>query len=235
MIHHALSRLALLATLAAAPAASAEEALLQASEGYVSGWRATHMIDTPVRGVEGEVVGEVWDLLIGPGGALQGVIVQAGGFLGLGETSFAATWRQVEIGPNLAYVTVPVTAARINDFSLFGDNFAGADISRNRTWRTTELIGDYVVLEDGQNYGLVSDLVFDEEGRLASLIVTPDAAGDFEGPYSVPFDAASFDPGLNFYEAPYSREELAEVGVFEQAAPSGADREKGRAAGSGGR
>ena len=215
MTHSALPRLALLAAFAAAPAA-AEEALLQASEGYVSGWRASHMIDTPVRDADGEVIGEVHNLLVGPGGALRGVIVEAGGFLDVGDTHFAVTWRQVELGPNLAYLTVPVDEASIADFSLFGDDFAGADISRTRTWKATELIGDYVVLKNGENYGLVTDLVFDQEGRLASLILGPDVAGDFDGPYSVPFDAASFDPGMNFYQAPYSREELAGLGVFEE-------------------
>lgn len=215
MTRFALPSLILLAALAAAPAAS-EEALLQASEGYVSGWRATHMIDTPVRDADGEIIGEVHNLLVGPGGALRGVIIEAGGFLDLGDTHFAATWRQVELGPNLAYLTVPLDEAAIADFSLFGDNFAGADISRTRTWKATELIGDYVVLKNGENYGLVTDLVFDENGALASLIIEPDVAGGFDGPYSVPFDAASFDPGLNFYEAPYSREELAGLGVFEE-------------------
>lgn len=227
MTRSALPRIALLAAFAAAPAA-AEEALLQASEGYVSGWQATHMIDTPVRDADGETIGEVENLLVGPGGMLRGIIVEAGGLFGLGGAHFAATWRQVELGPNLAYLTIPIDESAIENFSLFGDNFAGADVSRTRTWRTNELIGDYVVLEDGENYGVVADLVFNEEGRLASLIIEPDAASGFDGPYAVPFDAASFDPGLNYYQAPYTRAELAELGVFEAE-----DTSPGVAAGAG--
>ena len=139
----------LLLALAAAPAAG-EEALLQASEGYVSGWRATHMIDTPVRDADGEIVGEVHNLLVGPDGALRGVSIEAGGFLDIGDTHFAYPLEQARVLATDA-VRVQFDEDRIDDYSMFRNLDERPVTGRN--WKVTELLNDYAYLHDLQAYG----------------------------------------------------------------------------------
>lgn len=63
-------------------------------------YRASELIGKDVRGGNNEDIGEVGDLLIDPNGQVRAVILDIGGFLGIGETNVAIPMQQVQLRPN---------------------------------------------------------------------------------------------------------------------------------------
>jgi len=67
---------------------------------------SSELIGSPVRALdpervaadeEGETLGEVKDLVLGGEGAIEGVIIGVGGFLGIGERDIGIGWQVLEI------------------------------------------------------------------------------------------------------------------------------------------
>jgi sporulation protein YlmC with PRC-barrel domain len=182
------------------------------------GWSAEALLDTKVLGENGEEVGEVENIVVGPDGKVQKIIVESGGFLDIGDTHLSVAWDQAEIGPQIETVTVPVNKENVADFSLFGDD--NVSTSGPRAWRVTELIDDYVTLQGGEGYGYVDDAIFDEEGQLQAVVVTPDVARGTPGYYAYPYASSSYggyeyDPGLDVYELPYARDQVMGLEPFD--------------------
>lgn len=63
-------------------------------------YRASELIGTDVRGANNEEIGEVGDVLIDRNGQVRAVILDIGGFLGIGETHVAIPIQQVQMRPN---------------------------------------------------------------------------------------------------------------------------------------
>ena len=93
-------------------------------------YRATTFIGQPIHAVDGgytpgmslpdgsaaewERIGEIGDFLVGVDGSLQAVVVDVGGFLGMGEREVAIRWDALipvfeESNPDDWLLTVPVT------------------------------------------------------------------------------------------------------------------------------
>jgi sporulation protein YlmC with PRC-barrel domain len=181
------------------------------------GWSAEALLNTPVRGEDGEEIGEVENIIVGPDGKVQKIVVEAGGFLDIGDTHLAVAWDRAEIGPKLEYVTVPIDKENIDDFSLFNDSDDEVS-SDSRAWRVTELIDDYVTLQDNVNYGYVNDLIFDQQGQLQSVVVTPDVTYGTPGYYAYPYASYGgydYDPGLDVYELPYTQDQIGDLEPFD--------------------
>lgn len=99
-----------------ASAASAEAHLanpfVESTLEYGESYLATTLIGTPVHATEDEIdsmiplaagtvgewdeIGEIGDLIIGVDGSLESVIVDVGGFLGLGEREVAIRWSALQ-------------------------------------------------------------------------------------------------------------------------------------------
>ena len=125
----------------------------------------------------------------------------------------ALRWDQVDLTPGTEGVQVPVNEDNVADFDLFSDE-PEAD---PRSWRVTEVIGDYVRLKDGVNYGIVNDLIFDKDGKLQSVVVNPSIGYGVGGYYAYPWYGYDygFDPGAEVYELPYGPDEIAGYEPFE--------------------
>jgi hypothetical protein len=78
-------------------------------------------------------------------------------------------------------------------------------------------MGDYVRLEDGVNYGIVDDLIFDDGGKLKSIVVNPSVGYGVGGYYAYPWYGYDygFDPGQDFYDLPYGRDDVAAYEPFD--------------------
>ena len=180
---------------------------------YTEGWTAEQLFDQEVYGETGEQAGEVEDLIIGPDGELKAVIVEAGGFLDIGDTHYRVPWEDVQLTPDLEGVTVPVTAENVEEYSIFPEDEEDAP---ERGFRASELMNDYVSLADYPGYGMVQDLVF-QDGELTAVVVYPDVGYGVYGPYAYPWYGYEYgwEPGAEVYDLPYMRDEIAELGPFD--------------------
>jgi sporulation protein YlmC with PRC-barrel domain len=182
-----------------------------------NGWSANALLGKTVQGEDGEEIGEVENIIVGPDNKVQKIIVEAGGFLDIGDTHLSVAWDQAEVGPGLEYVTVPIDKENVGGFSLFDGN--DSDISSGpRAWRVTELIDDYVTLQGDVDYGYVDDLVFDQQGQLQAVVVTPDITYGSPGYYAYPYASYGgyeYDPGLDVYELPYTQDQITALEPFD--------------------
>lgn len=191
---------------------------------FENGWTAEQLIDTEVQGQTGEDIGEVENLVVGTDAQIQKIIVESGGLWDIADTHFAVPWDQVKVGPNLEQVTVPVNEENVEDFSLFDEDDEVQ--TGERAWRASELMNDYVSLKDYVGYGMVQDLLFSQNGELTAVIVYPDVGYGIGGPYAYPYYGydRGFDPGSGYYQLPYTRNEIAELGPFDYSAFRGVPR-----------
>lgn len=180
---------------------------------YTEGWTAEQMFDQDVYGANGEEAGEVENLLIGPDGKLQAVIVESGGFLDLGDTHYRVPWEDVQMPADGEGLTVPVSAENVESYSVFAED-GGAMTAEG--FRASELMNDYVSLSDYPGYGMVQDLLF-QDGQLSAIIVYPDVGYGVGGPYAYPWygRGTGWEPGARSYDLPYTRDEIAELGPFD--------------------
>ena len=220
---HALITTAITLALSATPLAVASAASdkiditsWDQAELY-DGWTAEQLFDTEVRGSDDEDIGEIENLVLNADGKVTKIIVEAGGFLDIGDTHFAVNWDEVEFAPDLEWVKVPVDEENVQNFSLFDDS---EDVATGpRAWRASELINDYVTLEDQPRYGIVQDIVIGSDGNVEAVVVTPDVAYGVGRPYAYPYYGygydRDFDPGAETYDLPYTMSEVEELGPFD--------------------
>lgn len=201
------------------PASESDYPRYEASAAVKNGYTAEDLRDAEVRGMNGEKIGEVDDLIIGPDGQLRRLVVSVNeGWFGTGGRELAVKWSDVKPGPKNAdndyeveYLTVPVAKRNIEEYGLFKDKPKAVE-GRAREWRASELMGDYINLKDMDDYGRVTDLMFDKQGRLQAIAAAPDISGSI-----IPFYArfsgndAGWDPGDEYYEIPYTRQEIAKL------------------------
>src|SRR3546814_635598 len=150
----------------------------------------------------GEDIGEVENLVVGSDTKIRKLIFSTGGIWDIGDKHLAVAWNQVTVSPDGEHVTVPVTEETVEQYGLFDDEPERASV-KHRDWRATELIGDYVRLENDVDYGYVQDIVFNDAGKLQAVVVEPDVGyGNDRGPYASPFygSGSGWDPGKDFYD-----------------------------------
>jgi len=179
------------------------------------GWSARDMLDVPVQGVDGKEIGEVENILVRADGTISKVVVEVGGFLDIGDRHVGVPWVKVQFGPEMAYVSVPIEEKNADEFSLFRDE--GGVQTGPREWRVTELIHDFVSLEDVERYALVTDLVFDRSGALQAVLVQRAPTYGPSGPYASPYYGPryGYDPGRAGYDVPHTRKEIEALGPFD--------------------
>jgi len=165
-----------------------------------------------VVGVAGEEIGEVEDILFGPDGSVDSIIVEGGGLWNIGDTHFRVQWSDVTVNA-MDSVTVPVTEETVEDFSAYRD---WDDRATTRRWRASELIGDYATLEDVNEYGIVDDLIV-QNGQLEAVVVSPDVAYGGGGYYAYPYYGYDYgyNPGNDYYGLPYERTDITDYDPFD--------------------
>jgi sporulation protein YlmC with PRC-barrel domain len=199
-------------------------------ELYADGWRGEQLIDTTVHGPTGEEIGEVENVIIGPDNKILSVIAEVGGVWDIGDTHVNVPWDKVKTEAGREGVTIPVTQETVEEYSLFPDEVISAQEARieteavdddltlgPRAWKLTALINDYVGLADTPGYGYVDDVIFNKEGELKAVVVQPDVTWGAPGYYAYPYYGLGYgwDPTLDYYEVPYSRDEVAGLDTFD--------------------
>lgn len=176
------------------------------------GWSAEKLLDEEVYGANGEEIGEVEDLIVGPDGKIESVIVEGGGFLDIGDSHVAVPWDQVKrVGTSS--IAVPIKEDNLDDYGMFKD-FDDKDPKPKR-FRVRELMGDNVTA-NGVGYGMVTDVIFSKDGAIQSIIVMPSHGyGYARGPFPLPYYADYYDPYQPYYDVPYAVEDLNALKPFD--------------------
>lgn len=193
---------------------------------YAEGWRSEEIWDATVVGPNGEEIGEIENVLVGRDGRILSIIAEVGGFWDIGDTHINVPWDQVELGPELERVTIPVNEENVEEFSLFKDWEIDAQEAKVETtqvdddlvagtgaWKLTDLLGDYVMLEGGVPYGYVDDVVFGRDGQLKAVVVRPDVTWGAPGYYAYPYPG--WHPMLDHHALPYARDEVVVLKPFD--------------------
>lgn len=187
------------------------------------------LFDAEVFGPNEDDLGELEDVIIGPEGKAQAIIVEAGGFLDIADTHFRVPWDEVEIASGAEDVTIPVTEDNVENYALFEGEYVPIDL---REWRATELIGDYATLESGVGYGYVDDLIVSREGDVEAVVVTPGVGYGVYGPYAYPYYGYPYGwaPGLAYYGLPYAEADIKGLEPFDYENMEGGAPEEGETA-----
>ena len=183
-----------------------------------NGYTAHDLMDAKIQGLYGKTIGDIDDLVIGPGGQLRRLLVDVNeGLLGTGGQRLAIEWTDVVPGPRkdgeVQYFIAPVSKDNVQQFGIF-TNRKPAVQGKGREWRAEELIGDYVSLEDAPDYGSVTDLVFNRQGKLLSIALVPDITRGYPGLrfYNrFPAGGNGWDPGDDFVVLPYTTKDVKKI------------------------
>ncbi len=170
-------------------------------------WSGERVLGLPVRGSDGNEIGEVENIVIGPDDRIRALMVEVGGFLDIGDTHLRVPWNEVSVDPsaNFEYIEVPFTQG--DDFERYAADGREAAGEGQREWRADELIGDYVSLDDSPvegDYGTVNDIMFTRDGEVDSVVVNASYryGGGF---YNYPYRGYGygFTPGVSTYGLGY--------------------------------
>lgn len=230
--------LSLVLAVAAAPLA-AQEALSDAEiitlsewtydDLYAGGVSADDFIDEmEVYGVNGEEIGDVEDIIIGPDGRILSIVAEVGGFWDIGDTHISVPYDEVEMGAD--GIVIPVTEENVEVYAFDGravvegealssDTVAGLDdAALARAWRASEMIGDQARLRTAEGYGgygYVSDLIL-SDGEVSAVVVQP-SAGYGMGYRAYPYYGYGYgwDAGSPYYDMPYGEDEIVGIEPFE--------------------
>jgi sporulation protein YlmC with PRC-barrel domain len=105
-------------------------------------YRASELIGTDVRGGNNEDIGEVGDVLIDRNGQARAVVIEIGGFLGIGETHVAIPMQQVQFRSNQQNASTTGSV---------GGNAGAAGTTATGTTATTGATGQNMAAQTGGN------------------------------------------------------------------------------------
>lgn len=181
---------------------------------YENAWRANAVMDAPVYNPDGQEVGEVEDIVMRPDGTLTGLIVEANGFLDIGDQHVRVAWDEVRFrGEGQRGVVAPLDKGNVAEAGLFEDD---VEIGAQRV-RMSALLNETVRLKTGAPYGYVYDVLV-TDGKVKATVLRPDIAyAGRREPFAAPYYAYEygFSPGYDFYLLPYDREQLERVEGFD--------------------
>ncbi len=205
---------ALLAATTALPAMAQEiTPLTDYDPTQIEGqWSADQMRDATVYGQDSNEIGYVKNIIVGSDRTVERVVIETDNWLDIGDRVISVPWDNIDLTPQTDGVSASIDESDMNDFSLFGDDET-ANVDGD-AYRASALLDSYVNLDGGVGYGYVTDLIFDQDGMLSSVLVSPDASfGDSDyagGYYAYPYydDSTYYDPIEGVYTLPYTQDEV---------------------------
>lgn len=175
-------------------------------------WSAERMTEADVYGEDGDLVGHVQGLIVGADNMVERVVMETDNWFDIADRTISVPWDNIELTPQSEGISVPLDEDEMNDFSLFGDD-ESANVSE-KAFRASDILDEYVTLEDGTGYGYVTDLVFSKGGELSSVVVSPDAGfggADYAGgSYAYPYYGYDYgyDPLATGWTLPYAESDV---------------------------
>jgi len=218
-------RLAFLLLLAAAPALgrAADLGGWDPSTLYREGISARELIGAPVRAEDGRPLGEVRDILIDRHDNIDRLLIELGGGVPpMAGRYIGVPWSELKFGEDMAFVQVARQEVARGAYPLPAKPESEAAPAAQREWRANELLGDYASLEDAPRYGLVSDLIFDQNGHARGVVVERAGGEAFAYPYT------GVRPGAGAYALPYRAADALRLPRFDYSRLDALSRYAGR-------
>lgn len=169
-------------------------------DALYSGWRVRALAGQQVSGQNGRSMGSLHDVIVDTSGRAAAIVVEGGGVAGVPDTVYRIPWQSVSIGSD----GISVSSAGPNpDYGTMSGQQGVATWPRE--YRLSEVIGDNARLRTGQLYGYVTDVVLSNNGRVAAVLVAPDAGGDERATVAFPFHGriGRWDPGSSYFGLPF--------------------------------
>ena len=98
-------------TTAAAPETTPPEAAIEPAAG-IPGMRASEILGASVNASDGTNIGEISEVIVQSNGSINGVVVDVGGFLGLGEKPVLLGWNDLSFAGNADDVVVSTALSK---------------------------------------------------------------------------------------------------------------------------
>ncbi len=222
------------ALIAGAPAlAQDDEVKVLAGWGYdelySEGWSVENMFDmTEVIDADGEVIGDVENIIFSNDGMVLGIIAEIGGVWDIADMHVHVPWVEVTMQSGIQQMEVPVTENTVVKYNVFGDYWDDEQVitegnvdtahqvdsdlvAGSGVFKATDLMGDYAYLSDGTPYGYVSDLIV--RGATISAVVSDAATYGWPGYYAYPYARRGDMLGPR-YDLPYGATEVETIENF---------------------
>lgn len=181
---------------------------LRNSDQIYSGWRASNLIGEPVESA-GKDIGEVRDVLVSFDGKVAAVVVFGGSRRGVPDYVLRVPWSAVDLTPGASGIKIEAPDENRSGYRLFEPG----DASLPKEFRAGDVIGDYVRVQSGYGYGVVTDIVFGKSGDMIAVLAVQDRQpGRAAELTAFPFTGVQgqWDPGLPYFGLPYPTLALAE-------------------------
>jgi hypothetical protein len=179
---------------------SARSELARLGEVLSAEW----LIAQRVHGRSGALEATVSDLVVGEGGRLTAMIVQARGVDGARGGLFKIPWSQVELTSDYAQVLVPLTRYNAHNYRLRRATFAANER------RLSMMLSARVALREGEPYGAMVDMVFTPQGELKAVLVEPFGREGYRR-YAYPYRHEHYRDGI--YTLAYGYSQLSRVAL----------------------
>ena len=174
----------------------------QFSRTVYDGYRASRLLGSAVFSLKGEYLGAVRNMILADDGQIVSLLVE--GFRTKDEPEFISRipFKRVLRPLHEGALVADFADLRSREYGLFVD--PGQAQAEPHEFSISKIIGDYARLQAGQGYGYVSDLVFDNSGKLAAVVISREASaggGTYAFPY--PGETGRWSPKLSYYGLPY--------------------------------
>jgi sporulation protein YlmC with PRC-barrel domain len=166
------------------------------------GYRASRLLGSAVFSLRGEYLGVVRNMILADDGQIVSLLVE--GFRTKDEPEFISRipFKRVLRPLHEGALVADFADLRSREYGLFVDPSQAQ--AEPHEFSISKIIGDYARLQAGQGYGYVSDLVFDNSGKLAAVVISREASaggGTYAFPY--PGETGRWSPKLSYYGLPY--------------------------------
>lgn len=177
------------------------------------GYSANRLIGMDVRGSDGKSLGEVEDILVNADGKATAIVVESGGFLGIGDKHFRIPWDQARLAADLEHVVIPLTN---ENAKLYRDTREREKVrTQSREYRVSELKNDVVTLRSGARYGRVDDLIISRKGDVEAVVVDATRTGTAtQDRYAYPWRGGALEFDRNMYSLPYEQAQINNLKPF---------------------
>ena len=181
------------------------------SNALAEGVRVEQLLGMDVRGVNGESLGEVENVILSRDGTVRHLIVDSGGVLGLGEIAHRIPWQQVRMAEDADHLMVPLAEDNLERFRWGAEN---VQLGANELFAES-FVGAQIALADGMRIGEVEDLIISRDGRVQAFVVESDLNDEMDR-VVLPFQGpVAYNTWSDHYTLPFDRMQFRELGAFD--------------------